>query len=122
MMADLSISLQPWSTHPEWLTRALRSTGTITDARVTSCHIELFGEGKGYSGQIARIGLNYDIAEASAPASMIAKFPPLDPDVRAASRHSSMYGREHRFYRDVAQDLALRTPAIVFQCTAPRNR
>src|SRR6266446_3414424 len=106
MMVDPSIPVSPGALTPEWLTRALRSTGTITDAMVTSCHIELFGEGKGYSGQIARIGLEYDIAEASAPASLIAKFPLLDPDVRPAI--SCFYEIEHHFYRDVARDIALR--------------
>lgn len=116
MMADPSIPAGPGALTPEWLTRALRSTGTITDAMVTSCHIELFGEGKGFSGQIARIGLSYDIAEASTPASIIAKFQfsPLEPDIRAAVFQSRMYEREFRFYRDVAKDIALRTPRMYY--------
>jgi hypothetical protein len=83
---------------------------------VTSCHIELFGEGKGFSGQIARIGLSYDVAEPGAPASLVAKFQfaPLDPDIRAAVFHSRMYEREYRFYRDVAQDSALRAPRVYY--------
>jgi hypothetical protein len=123
MMADPSIPSSPGALTPEWLTRALRTTGTITDARVTSCHIELFGEGKGFSGQIARIRLSYDIAGGSAPASMIAKFQvtPLDPDIRAAVFHSRMYERELRFYRDVAQAIALRTPRMYYSALGPET-
>jgi aminoglycoside/choline kinase family phosphotransferase len=122
-MADPGIPSSPEALTREWLTRALRSTGTITDARVTSCRIELFGEGKGFSGQIARIGLSYDSAEASAPASMIAKFqfPPPDPDIREAVFHSRLYEREFRFYRDVAQAIALRTPRLYYSALQPET-
>src|SRR5262249_40859880 len=96
MTPDPGIPASPGALTPEWLTRALRSTGTISDATVTACHVELFGEGKGFSGQIARVGLRYDRAEAGAPASLVAKFqfPPPDPDVREAVFHSRLYERE----------------------------
>jgi hypothetical protein len=48
-MTFLTIPASPEALTTEWLTQALRSTGTITDARVTSCHIEPIGEGKGFS-------------------------------------------------------------------------
>lgn len=120
-MADPIIPVGPGALTPEWLTRTLRGTGIITDARVTACHIELFGEGKGFSGQIARIGLSYDIAEAGAPASLIAKFQfqALDPDVRAAVLHSRMHEREFCFYRDVAQDIPLRAPRMHYGAVQP---
>ena len=86
MSADPGIPAGPSALTPEWLTRALRSTGAVAGASVTSCRVELFGEGKGFSGQLARVGLRYDVAEAGAPASMVAKFqlPHPDPDIRAA--------------------------------------
>ena len=121
MMADMSIPAGPGTLTPAWLTWALRSTGTITDATVTSCHIEIIGEGKGFTGQVARIGLAYDIDAASAPASLIAKFPPLDPEVRAALNHYRLYEKEFRFYRDVAQDLALRTPRLYYSALNPAS-
>jgi hypothetical protein len=123
MMASPGIPANPGALTPEWLTRALRSTGTITNARVTSCHNELFGEGKGFSGQIARIGLRYDSAEAGAPASLIAKFqfPPVDPDIRAAVFQSRMYEREFCFYRDVAHDIALRAPRLYYSALQPET-
>jgi aminoglycoside/choline kinase family phosphotransferase len=120
-MADPSIPASPGALTPEWLTRALRGAGALTEARVTSRHVELFGDGKGFSGQIARIGLRYDIAEAGAPASVIAKFqfPPLDPDIRAAVFQSRMHEREFRFYREVAQDVAFRTPRMYYGALRP---
>jgi aminoglycoside/choline kinase family phosphotransferase len=90
---------------------------------VISCHIELFGEGKGFSGQLARIGLNYDIAEANAPASLVSKFqfPHPDPDIRAAVFQSRLYEREFRFYRDVAQEISLRTPRVYYSALRPET-
>jgi hypothetical protein len=120
-MADMSIPAGPGALTPAWLTWALRSTGTITDAMVTSCHIEILGAGKGFTGQVARIGLDYDIDAASAPASLIAKFPPLDPEVRAALHHYRLYEKEFRFYRDVAHDIALRTPRLYYSALNPAS-
>jgi hypothetical protein len=123
MTPDPGTPASPGALTPEWLTRALRSTGTITDATVTACHVELFGEGKGFSGQIARVGLRYDRAEAGVPASLVAKFqfPPPDADVREAVFHSRLYEREFRFYRDVAQDTALRTPRLYYGALRPET-
>jgi aminoglycoside/choline kinase family phosphotransferase len=86
-----------------------------------SCHVQLFGEGKGFSGQLARVGLRYDLAEAGAPASLIAKFqfPHPDPDIRAAVFQARIHEREFRFYRDVAQDVALRTPRMYYGALRP---
>jgi hypothetical protein len=116
MMTDPTIPAGPAALTPEWLTQSLRSTGAITDARVTACHVELVGEGKGFSGQIARIALRHDVPDAGAPLSMIVKFqfPHPDPDVRAAVFQSRLHEREFRFYRDVAHDVALRTPRLYY--------
>jgi hypothetical protein len=123
MTPDPGIPASPGALTPGWLTRALRSTGTITDATVTSCHVELFGGGKGFSGQIARVGLGYDVAEAGAPASVVAKFqsPHPDPDIRAAVFQSRIHEREFRFYRDVAREVALRTPRMYYGALRPET-
>jgi aminoglycoside/choline kinase family phosphotransferase len=123
MTADPSIPAGPRALTPEWFTQALRSTGAIADARVTSCQIELIGEGKGFSGQLARIGLSYDVAEAGGPASLIAKFqfPHPDPDIREAVFQARLHEREFRFYRDVAQDIALRIPRVYYSALRPET-
>jgi thiamine kinase-like enzyme len=111
-----AIPANPGALTPDWLTQALRSTRTITDAWVTSCHVQVFGEGKGFSGQLARVELGYDRAEAGAPTSLIAKFqvPHSDPDIRAAVFQSRLHEREFRFYRDIAHRVPLRTPRLYY--------
>src|SRR5581483_1659652 len=116
MTTDADIPSSPRALTPEWLTQTLRSTGTITKAKVTACDVELFGEGKGFSGQLARLELSYDGMEAGAPASIIAKFqlPHPDPEIRAAVFQAGLHEREYRFYRDVAPEVALRTPRLYY--------
>ncbi len=120
-MADPGIPTSPEALTPEWLTQALRSTGTIATATVTACRVERFGEGRGFSGQLARVGLNYDVAEAGAPASLIAKFqfPHPDPDIRAVVFQARIHEREFRFYRDAAQHAVLRTPRLYYGALPP---
>src|SRR5262245_9905567 len=122
-MDDPGIPDTPGALTPEWLTRALRSTGTITDARVASCHIEPFGEGQGVSGLERRIRLRYDVAGDGPTTSLIATFqlPHPDPDIRAAVFQSRLYEREFRFYRDVAQDTDLRTPRLYYGALQPET-
>jgi aminoglycoside/choline kinase family phosphotransferase len=122
-MADPIFPAGPAALTPEWLTQALRSSGTTSDANVTSCHVELFGEGKGFSGQLARIRIGYDIAEAGAPASIVAKFqfPHPDPEIRAAVFQFRLHEREFRFYRDIAQAIALRTPRVYYSELRPET-
>ncbi len=99
---------------PEWLTDALRSGGALRNARVVSLDAELLSEGVGFIGQVARIVPHYDVAEAGAPASVIAKMPTLDPGGRAIAALYGLYERELNFYRDLAADVPVRTPVCYF--------
>jgi aminoglycoside phosphotransferase family enzyme len=99
---------------PEWLTDALRSGGAIRNARVVSFDAELLSEGVGFIGQVARIGPHYDVAEAGAPASIIAKMPTLDEGGRAIAALYGLYERELNFYRELAADVPVRTPRCYF--------
>jgi thiamine kinase-like enzyme len=95
---------------PAWLTGALRESGVIRDASVTSARCEGIGVGAGFLGQLGRIRLEYDKPEASAPASLIAKMPTLDPGGREICRIFQFYEREIRFYDDVAPSINVRVP------------
>jgi hypothetical protein len=95
---------------PAWLTAALRAGGALRDAVVTGRAIEPIGVGVGFLGQLARVRPTYDRPEASAPASVIAKLPTLDPGGREICRIFQFYQREIGFYRELAPQLALRVP------------
>ncbi len=114
MMADFEIPSGPKALTPEWLTQALRSTGTINNSTVKSFSMEMIGEGQAFTGQIARLSLNYDIDEESAPKSLIAKFPASDPNLRTIWNRYHLYEREIRFYKEIAKGIDLRIPRCYY--------
>jgi len=99
----------------EWLTKALRSSGTISDASVTSLKFEGdIAAGVGFMGQLAKITPTYDRAEEGAPASIIAKFPAAAPDNREIAEVFRFYEIETRFYQQIASEVELTTPKLYY--------
>ena len=109
-MTKLQIPAGPQELTPQWLTHALRQTGAIEGATVRSFDAETIAEGVGLIGQLARVRLHYDGAEAGAPASLIAKFPAEAQENRDAGNLFRFYEREIRFYEEIADEVDLRTP------------
>lgn len=96
-MADFPLT--PNDLSADWLSRTLGYT-------INSFRVEPLGEGGGLLGLVARIHL--DAGEG--PATMIAKFPTLAADNRAVAQTYDMYGREYRFYTQVAPTVPIRAP------------
>ena len=113
-MAHLKIPAALDTITTEWLTKALHSTGMITNATVKSFDINMLGEGQGFTGQIGRFQLDYDIEEEDAPRSLVAKFPAINPKVRATLNRFRIYEREIRFYQEIAEEIELRTPHFYY--------
>ncbi len=113
-MSDLSIPAANEVTS-EWLTDALRNSGTIKDATVTSIEVEGdIAAGVGFMGELAKVALTYDQAEEGAPASIIAKFPAAAPDNREIAEVFRFYEIETRFYQQIADDVELNTPKLYY--------
>jgi hypothetical protein len=87
----------------EWVTAALRCSGALpADASVsslTSCRI---GEGVGMLSRLYRLTPTYDRPVPGAPASLVAKLPAADPQMRYLADTLNAYGREVAFYREAA--------------------
>ena len=84
----------------EWLSAAL---GT----RVTGFEIEPIGVGVGLVCDLVRVHLRHD---GDGPATIIAKFPSASEENRFVALVLQMYGRETRFYRELAKDTPLSSP------------
>lgn len=97
---------------PGWMTEKLRAAGVIRRAQVTSLRVEAIGGGKGFTGEIGRIFLDYDVPENGAPATVILKSPNLLPEIRTNLLH--VYVREYFFYLEAAADTPLRLPRLYF--------
>jgi hypothetical protein len=78
---------------------------------------ETLGEGGGLLGMVTRVHLT----AAEGPATIIAKFPTQTPENRAVAETYDMYGREYRFYTQVAPHVPLRSPACYHAEFNPEN-
>jgi hypothetical protein len=109
-MARVKLPTGPRELTAEWLTSALRETGTISASAVTGFDYEIIGEGVGVLGQLARFRLQYDKPEDGAPASLVGKFPAAMQENRDLANLFRFYEREVRFYERIAEEVELRTP------------
>ncbi|MHB8514994.1 MAG: phosphotransferase [Dehalococcoidia bacterium] len=106
----MDIPAGPEQLSADWLTDALRQNGIIDRALVTAFDTKVIGEGSGFIGQLARVGLRFDRDEPGAPRSLIAKFPAATEGGREIGNLFRFYEREIRFYEEIADRVDLRTP------------
>jgi thiamine kinase-like enzyme len=109
-MAKVKLPAGPAELTTDWLTNALRETGTITEAAVTGLDYKIIGEGEGVLGQLARFRLQFDKPEGGAPATLVGKFPASVQANRDFANLFRFYEREVRFYEEIADEVELRTP------------
>lgn len=80
--------------------------GDKLDCQVSNFRVERLGEGGGLLGLVTRVHLESD----SGPDTLIAKFPTEAEDNRFVATTYDMYGREYRFYTQVAPNVPIRAP------------
>ena len=107
----MSAALEPAAVDAAWLTAKLRAAGVIRDAAVTS--VESAAVGVGMLGDSIRFAVTYDRDEG-APGSFVGKFASGDPTSRETGNGFGLYRREVGFYQQVADTVAIRTPACHF--------
>lgn len=107
---SLNIPTDPAHFTTEWLSAALRGSGTTHVADVVAVGPSSLGEGFGLLGSLARLSLGYDRHEAGLPGSLVAKFPATAEANRTLARQYRVYEREARFYREVAPTIGTRLP------------
>jgi aminoglycoside/choline kinase family phosphotransferase len=101
---------------PDFLTESLRSSGHLdTDTSVVAVNAAPLADGVGFIGILARLQPTYaGPGSAAAPATMIAKIPTPNPDVRAMLKATRIFEREARFFAEVAPTSSLRVPTAYF--------
>ncbi|MCB1644892.1 MAG: phosphotransferase [Pseudomonadales bacterium] len=95
----------------DWLTHALRSTGTIQSS-VSAVEVQTIGEGVGLMAQLARLKLTYAGSE-QAPETMIAKLA-VQNENKAVAQVLDFYNRETNFYRKLGKECPMRVPDSYF--------
>jgi hypothetical protein len=99
---------------PEWLTRALNAGHQAGEVKVRAVTCEPFKNGQGTLSLLARLTLDYDGPAPGAPRTLIAKLPSDNEFTKGGATMFRFYEREARFYRDVAQNVPLRTARRFF--------
>lgn len=95
----------------DWLTEAMQADGSLpAGAAVASVTVEHLPAGVGFMGEVTRLHVDYAGGEGPA-ATMIAKIPTQDPNVRAMMKPARVFERETRFYAELADVTPIGTPA-----------
>lgn len=106
----VDIVTKPAEITADWFTHALHESGRLPEGRVTDVDYTIIGTGK--MGDNARFQLRYEGLETAAPASVIVKFPAADETARMMAGAQGAYYHEVMFYRHLAGQTSIRTPAI----------
>jgi hypothetical protein len=88
-------------------------------APITGVDVAVIGEGVGFLGEVARVGLRYDDPPAGAITSLIAKLPTANEAFKAVGLALGLYEKEHGFYREVAHRVTISVPMAYFNHAAP---
>jgi len=100
-----AIITEPAEVGPDWLTAVLRGAGHD----VTVAGVDREPVGTGQMAHNERFRLTYEADSPGAPASVVGKFP-SPSDMSRAAGAAGGYRNEVRFYTDLAERLAVRTP------------
>ena len=99
---------------PEWFTQTLTAAGVINGTLITAIESERLGEGQGFTGQVIRFRLTYQMFKENAPKSIIAKISHPDPGLRKELSDGNFYKREINFYKKIANKTDIRTPRCYY--------
>lgn len=105
---------------PDWLTAVLHDSGALDPGTAVS-EVEATKIGTGQMGACYALTISYD-GVTDAPDRMIAKLPSEDVGSREFASSLDAYAREVSFYRDVAGDIDVRTPACFVAESAPDGK
>lgn len=97
-----------------WIEAILGDAGILRDGSVTRIERSVIGDQKGFLSVTARVAIDYDSAAVDAPRSLVVKIEPPAGVFRDAAHRFDAFGREIRFYRELAPRLSLRLPRVWF--------
>ena len=98
----------------EWIQQALTYSGSPDLPPIATAMSENIGAGVGWVGTILRCHLSYQGDASSMPQSVIVKLHSSHPETVQTARRLRLYAREYAFYRDIARQLPLRSPALLY--------
>lgn len=97
-----------------WIQQALVAGGTAGLPAIAAVAIANIGVGLGMVGKILRCRLTYRDNAPGGPSSVIVKLPSSHPETFQAAKRLRLYRREYAFYRQLAPQVPLRSPALLY--------
>ncbi len=94
----------------DWLSELLRGAGCLDDDTIDRLSWEPIGTGQ--VGDSVRFTLQCS-GGSNGTTTLAAKFPAVDPKSRSTAEMMGLYSKEVHFYREFANQLAVRTPKVV---------
>ena len=98
----------------EWIQQALAHSGGPDLPPIAAAVVENIGAGVGLVGTILRCQLSWRDDVSAAPQSVIVKLHSAHPETVQTARRLRLYAREYAFYRDIARQIPLRSPALLY--------
>ena len=98
----------------EWMRQALAAGGASGFPIVSDLSIEDLGSATNAFGTLLRCHLTTDGSAPAAPASVIVKLPTANPTAFRFARWLAMHERECLFYRRLARQAPIRSPAPLY--------
>lgn len=97
-----------------WIQQAMAAGGRPGFPAVASVAVENIGVGVGMVGKILRCQLAYRDDAPGGPASVIVKLPSSHPETLQAAKRLRLYRREYDYYRQLAPQVPIRSPALLY--------
>jgi hypothetical protein len=119
-MDSLRVAARPQDVDAAWLTLALRRAGSL-GAAASVAEVVARPVGHGLIGDSFRFEVTYDGDAPGAPASLVGKFPAVDPVSKAAGVSLNLYAREVAFYREMAATVKIAIPHAYVAEIDPAN-
>ena len=117
----------------EWFTTALKKADVIKNSKVIFFDTRHIGQEWGFTGEIARVNLCYDVIEDNTPDSLVVKFPnsscgilsaykvKKDKSEKAIRLHLERCEREILFYRHMGKEMSVGIPEMYYAESDPEN-
>ena len=104
----------PAAIDAEWMQRALAAGGASDSPAIRDIVVEDLGSATNAFGRLLRCQLTTDDGIAADPATAIVKLPTANPTAFRFARWLSMHQREYLFYRRLARQAHIRSPALLY--------
>ena len=98
----------------QWMTKALRQSGSLGEGRVASVQFEPIGVGLGFAAVVERATVMYSGDAGSAPETLVAKLPSQHTRTRELLTEIGGYEREARFYLELAKEVGIPVPELYY--------